>query len=354
MIVRRNHLIAATAALSATLLLSATAFAQEATEEAEAGIDWGSRTANCDGVTSTRIGYSPLTMEFDYFQFIGMGMQEIAEQCGVEVVIADPGVDASRQVSDIENMVSAGVSAVAVYSVDPTTVLTAVDTAHAADVNIIAAVSAFEDADAYVGISDYDFGLLSGQLAGQALLERKPDEESYQVAVLNADSLGPNLLDRKQGLTDGLAEYVENFEVVADVEAWAEDTALDAVETILQANPELDLILTVNDPGSLGAANAVQSAGLDLVNGTIVAGLGIDQRVLQGVLDGTFPGSVSPEPVATGRTLAAVAFALERGEEFTEPIVVPVVQITAENAQEYIDELYPSDEPEAEATEASS
>jgi ABC-type sugar transport system substrate-binding protein len=305
-------------------------------------VDWGGPDANCEGVTLTRIGYSPLTMEFDYFQFIQRGMQQIAEQCGVEVVTADPGVDAAQQVADVENMVAGGVGSVAIYSVDPTAILTAVDTASAAGVTVIAAVSAFEDADVYVGISDYEFGYLQGLQAGPVLLERKPGEEMYQIAVLNADSLGPNLLDRKQGLIDGLSQTVTNFEVVADVEAWAEDTALAAVETILQANPDLDLILTVNDPGSLGAASAVESAGIDLQTGTIVMGLGIDRRVLEGVLDGTFPGSVSPEPIATGRALANVAFALNRGEAVPTNVIVPVIEITADNAQQFIDELYES------------
>ncbi len=352
----KNRLITFVSALLVLLIVAPMALAQDATAEATAAPkDWGFPTADCTGVTMKKIGYSPLTMEFDYFQFIGQGVRQIADQCGVETVIADPNVDAAQQVSDIENMVSAGVGAVAVYSIDPVTVLTAVDTAHAAGVKVIAAVSAFKDSDVSVGISDYDFGRLSAELAGQALLAQKPGKDKYEVAILNADSLGPNLLDRKKGLTDGLSEYVTNYEVVADVEAWAEDTALSAVETILQAHPDLDLILTVNDPGSLGAANAIQSAGGDLLKGTLVAGVGIDKRVLQGVLDGTFPGSVSPEPIATGRALANVAFALNRGDTVDATVVVPVVQITKANAQQYIDELYPSSDAAAtaEATAAS-
>ncbi len=305
-----------------------------------AAFQWGGDKANCQGVTMKRIGYSPLTMEFEYFKFIETGMKQIAEQCGVEVVTADPKVDAAQQVSDVENLVSGGVGAVAVYCVDPKAVMAAVDTAHKNNVKVVAAVSAFDDADAYVGISDYEFGLIEGRLAGPALLAAKPGKDKYKVATLNADSLGPNLLDRKKGLTVGLAENVKNFEVVADVEAWAEDKALAAVETILQKYPDLDLILTVNDPGTLGALSAVQAAGIDPRKGTIVMGLGIDKRVLQAVLDDLIPGSVSPEPIATGRTLTAVAFALERGDKVDKNIVVPVVAITKENAQQYIDELY--------------
>ena len=319
---------------AAGLLAAAPAFA------GDTAADFTGDKADCSGVKLTKVGYSPLTMEFDYFQFIEAGIKQIAGQCEVEVVTADPRVDAAKQVSDIESMVSGGVGAVAIYSVDPTAVLTAVDAAKDAGAKVIAAVSVFEGADVSVGNSDHEFGFAQGVLAGPILKDRKPDVETYKVAILNADSLGPNLLDRKQGLLDGLKTNVTNFEVVADVEAWAEDTALGAVETILQATPDLDLILTVNDPGSLGAASAVEAAGKDIKTGTIVMGLGIDKRVLEGVLDGTFPGSVSPEPIATGRALAATALALDRGDTVPANVVVPVVTITTENAQAMIDALY--------------
>jgi hypothetical protein len=40
--------------------------------------------------------------------------------------------------------------------------------------------------------------------------------------------------------------------------------------------------------------------------------------------------------------LANVAFALNRGETVPTNVVVPVIQITTENAQQFIDELYGS------------
>jgi fructose transport system substrate-binding protein len=214
---------------------------------------------------------------------------------------------------------------------------TAVDAAKTAGVKVLAAVSVFDGADVSVGISDHEFGYQEGLLAGPILLKDKPGRDSYNVAILNADSLGSNLLDRKKGLTDGLTAAGVKFTVVSDVEAWAEDTALNATETLLQAHPDVDLILTVNDPGSLGAESAVEAAGN---KSTIVMGLGIDKRVLQGVLDGTFPGSVSPAPIETGRALAAVSFALNRGDKVPANVVVPVVTITKDNAQAIMDSLY--------------
>lgn len=297
-------------------------------------------TGPCAGIDIDKMGYTPLTMEFDYFLFTVQGMEEAASACGVDVIVDDPGLDAAAQVAGIENMITAGIDAVAIVSVDPIAIEAGVESARAAGIPVVSQVSTFEGADVYVGLPEHEFGRLAGDLGGQWLTANKPGDAPYEVAILNADSLGEGLLDRKQGLIDGLEAHVTDYELVSDVEAFAEETALDAVSTILLANPDLDLLLTVNDPGMLGAAAAVEAAGLELSADMAIVGVGIDQRVLQGVLDGLFPGSVSPEPVSTGRTLVEVAFSLLRGEDVPRDVEVPPVQITESNAQDFIDLLY--------------
>lgn len=328
----RSMRVASLGAVVGALVLGSAALAQSpSTPE---GVDCGTDIQ--------KLGYSPLLMGFDYFQFTAQGMREITDACGIELVIDDPNNDAAAQVSGIENLITAGVQGVGIVSIDPIAITTAVEAAHAANIPVVSQVSTFEGADAYVGLPEHEFGRLQGQANGQALLALKPGVETYKVAVLNADSLGSGLLDRKQGLIDGLQESVTNYEIVSDVEAWAEDTALSAVETILQAHPDLDLIMTVNDPGSLGARSAVQSSGKALNTDVIVGGLGIDRRVLEGVLTGDFPASVSPEPVNTGRMIAQALITLASGGTVETQIDVPPVLITQENAQAYIDLLYPA------------
>ena len=296
---------------------------------------------NCEGVEIEQIGYSPLTMQFDYFRFTVQGMETEAAKCGIEVVTDDPNNDAAAQVSGIESLLAGGADVIAITSIDPEAIQTAVQAARDQGAIVLSQVSTFEGADAYVGLPESEFGRLQANLAAEALKELKPDEEEYQIAILNADSLGEGLLERKDGLIEGLEEVITNYEIVADVEAYEEETALSAIETIIQGNPDLDLILTVNDPGSLGARSAVQASSLALNEDVIVGGLGIDRRVLEGVLTGDFPGTVSPEPVATGEALVRAAIAISRGEDIETDIQVPPVQITTENAQEYIDLLYP-------------
>lgn len=328
---KRVQVLRTAAVTAAAMLILSGCATQGAAEENEA----------CPGVTIDKIGYSPLTAAFDYFQFTIQGMEEEAAECGVEVVVDDPASDAAAQVAGIENMLTAGVGAVGIVSIDPNAILAAVDEARARDAFVISQVSTFEGADVYVGLPESEFGRLQGAGASAALVELKPDEQ-YEIAILNADSLGSGLLERKEGLIAGLEENISDYEIVADVEAYSEETALSAVETILQANPGVDLILTVNDPGSLGARAGVLSSGFELNSDVMVGGMGIDKRVLQGVLDGDFPQAVSPEPVATGRAIVRAALDLSAGISVEKDLLIPPVLITAENAQKYLDELYPN------------
>ena len=136
---------------------------------------------------------------------------QVTDACGIELSIADPKGDAAAQVSGIENLIAAGVQGVGIVSIDPVAIKTAVEAAHTANIPVVSQVSTFEGADSYVGLPEHEFGRLQGVMNGQALLALKPGKESYKVAVLNADSLGAGLLDRKQGLIDGLNESVTNY-----------------------------------------------------------------------------------------------------------------------------------------------
>lgn len=332
-------------ALLAGLAIAACGSADDDGKDVAAGAKDASSSevgdAVCEGASLDKIGYSPLTMGFDYFRFTAEGMEQQAKACGIAIVTDDPQNDAAKQVSGIETMLTGGAGAVAITSVDPKAIETAVGAAKRQDAFVISQVSTFKGADVYVGLEEHDFGRLQGKGAGEALLDLKPDKDSYEVAILNADSLGSGLLDRKRGLKDGLDEAGVKYDVVADIEAYEEEAALTAVEDILQANPTLDLILTVNDPGSLGARSGVKAAGKKLNGDVVVGGLGIDKRVLQGVLKGDFPQSVSPEPVAIGQAMVRAALDLSAGRSVEKNIDIAPVLITKENAQEYLDNLYP-------------
>jgi ribose transport system substrate-binding protein len=286
----------------------------------------------------TKVGYSPITMQFEWFTFVANGLKDEAAKCGVEVLVYDPNGDAQDQVSGVESMLTSGISAIAISAVDGNAIKVAVDEAHAQGIPVVQHVSSVPGADANVGVPESEFGRQIGLAGGKWLVGAKP-EGPYEVAILNADSLGEGLLDRKAGLLAGLEESVPagSYEVVADTEAYAEDTALDAATIILEANPDLDLFLTVNDVGALGALAAIEAAGLDPA--TQVGAVGsLTRRGLEAVVAGKMPGGTAVPGAPHGEALARTMFALIAGQqpEFDQ-FVNPSLVLTKEEAQEWLE-----------------
>ena len=320
---------------------SEAAVASSAVAPSEAASDVATNAAATDcPAAGTTIAYTPITGELDWFSAIEGELQARADACGVELLKFDPAGDAAKQADGIETFITSGAKAIGISAVDSDAIKSAVADAKAKGIYIVQHVSAVPDFDANVGVPEADFGRMIGEVGGEWIVATKPDETEYQVAILNADSLGEGLLTRKQGLIYGLESALggKPYKIVSDVEAYAEDKALDATASILSANPEVDLILTVNDAGALGALAAIESAGL--TPNVDVATVGsLTQRGLEAVIAGKMPGGITVPGPPHGDALADVMFGLLTGTlKAGADVQVPPTQVrTAEEAQAAID-----------------
>jgi len=290
-------------------------------------------------VTLTSIGYAPYNNVGGYFPFVERGMQEAAAECGVEVVSFDPNADSARQVSGIQNLVSAGAGAIVLIPVDPVAVVPVVASLNDDDVDVIAVATEIEGADVTFNLDDTAFGKLEGTSAGDWLKANR-GEGTPKIAILHQDSGGPPLLNRHAGVIEGLDETLGEggYELVAEVEAFVEDEANAATTTILQANPDIDLIVGLNDSAALGALSAIKALGKAPGTDIAVVTGGDDARVLQGVLDGEVVSTVGLFPLQQGRLFARAAMRLSAGDTVEADQIVPNVLITAENAQDALDQ----------------
>jgi ABC-type sugar transport system substrate-binding protein len=289
----------------------------------------------------TKVAYVPYTASDEWFSTITTRIQQRAEECGVTLMTFDPAGDGAAQADGLDNLITSGVKAMTISAIDAKTIAQAVDRAKADGIYIVQHVaSPIDGADGNVGVPEPEFGQMIGGVGGDWLLKAKPDTETYQVAILNADSLGAGLLDRKQGLIDGLEAALGGhpYEIVSDVEAFAEDTALDATSTILTAHPDLDLVLAVNDVGALGAVAAIESAGLK--PGEDIAAVGsLTKRGLEEVVAGKMVGGITVPGAPHGDAIADLMFGLLTGQiQPVKDLLVPPTLITSpEEAQAALD-----------------
>lgn len=330
----KNRIKAALAASLLTLSLGACA-SPAVTPVVEAD-----RPAICNDVDLTNVGYSPYSNTGGYFPFVEQGLKEIFEECGITVTTSDPDADSGRQVSGIENLVAGGAGVVIVCPTDPLAISPVANRLQEQGVLVIGLATAIAEADITFNLDDYDFGLLEGRSAGEWLKANRSGEVP-QVAILHQDSGGDPLLARHKGAIDGISEVLgeENWELVSEVEAFQEDTGNSQTSIILQANPELDLIIGLNDSSALGALSAIKASGRTPgVDVGVVTG-GEDKRILDAVLAGEVHSTIGLFPVKQGRIIAEAILRYLSGDTGERERIVPVELVTAANAQQILDSI---------------
>jgi len=204
------------------------------------------------------IGMSFQELNNQYFVTMQKALESAAESIGAEVIITDARHDVAKQVSDVEDMIQRGVDILLLNPADSVGVETAVLAAKEAGVTTIAIdAQAKGPVDGFVGSKNYDAGYKSCDYLAQKL-----DGEG-QVALLDGIPVVP-ILQRIDGCTAALGEY-SGIEIVDKQNGRQERAqAMTVTENIIQANPDLDGIFSVNDIGSLGALVAIEASGKDI------------------------------------------------------------------------------------------
>jgi ribose transport system substrate-binding protein len=110
--------------------------------------------------------------------------------------------------------------------------------------------------------------------------------------------------------------------------------AMDVMETIMQANPNIDAVFCGNDAMALGAYQAVLAAGkADKVK---IFGFDGSDDAVKAIADGKISATVMQFPVLMSRTSADLADQYIKGKrDFSTKTPVEVVLVTSENVSKY-------------------
>lgn len=210
-----------------------------------------------------KIGLSLWAYDSQYWTEVRDGAQEKCDELGYELVIADPNNVPSQQVSDIENFITMKVDAIIVAAIDPQSVSGVLKEAREAGIKVVAqSIEVAEDeCDVYSSADEYQMGEMTGEGAGNWIVENFGDEE-VECAVLNYDS-NPSCIPRGDGMEEGITKAAPKAKVVARQDASTISDGQSVTDSLLQANPNLKVIVCQNDAIALGAYSAVQAAGKD-------------------------------------------------------------------------------------------
>lgn len=246
----------------------------------------------------------------EFFRSVFAGAEAAAAEYNLELTIAGPETEEDYEAQNqlIAQAVEAGAEAIVFSAIDHEENAAAIDAAAQAGVQIVTIDSGVgsDQVSTYIGTNNY----AAGQMAAHAILERVSGP--LYVGVVNYDVSTANGQERERGAADafaasGRAQITAVVNTLTEAGQAQEDTV-----ALLTAHPEINVLLALNEPTSVGAARAVEELGLS----EEVFFVGFDSNVVtvDGLQDGSVDALVVQNPYAMGYLGVESAYQLLTGQ----------------------------------------
>lgn len=239
-------------------------------------------------------------------QFMNMltkGYEDAAADAGVKIMTDNTNNDQAKETELINTYVAQGVDGLAIAPLSADASVAALRTADEQGMKVALTNINLSNAEfIVVGYTsdDYTNCYLVGTEAAKMIKEKHGDD-TVKIAIVQFKSLLPDQSGaRVEGYLAALDENGVKYEIVADQDAWMQDTALETASAIMTAHPDTQVIITVNDGGTIGSTMAVQQAGLS--DQVMVFGHDGSDQISSMVLDDASPlkAVVSQDPYTQG------------------------------------------------------
>ncbi|MBC5810881.1 MAG: substrate-binding domain-containing protein [Candidatus Eremiobacteraeota bacterium] len=252
---------------------------------------------------SKTIGVSIQNREAQFYQDMEAGMKSEAAKDGFTVTVVDASRDNAKQQSQVEDFISQKVAAIVLTPYDSQAIGAAIAEANKAGIPVftadIANGSKQGQVVAHVASDNVQGGGQAGKLMCAAV-------KSGSVAIIDEPEV-TSVQDRVKGFKAALASGCPAVKIVADIAGGGERAKANSVmEDLLQSHKDLKGVFGINDDSALGAAKAIDAAGM---TGKIaVVGYDATPEARAAIKSGSMYGDAIQHPDQIGsKTIAAIA-----------------------------------------------
>ena len=265
-----------------------------------------------------------------------------AKKDGCTVRTANAQNDMVKQIGDIQDMVSAGVNVLIVNPRDPKGLIPAVDAATKAGVKVVGMDSLFAPgADIITNVSA-DNGA-NGELVG-AWLAKRTQGKPIKIALISGDQGNIVGRERRLGVITGLMNELlkdyghANVDIVGQGWGhWTTDGGMTAMQDLLTAHPDINVVLGENDSMVLGARKALEAAGR-LKGVLLVAAADGQKQALALIKKGEYGATGLNNPSVLAKMAVNIGVESLRGtlkRKLGYHTFTPAVAITKANVSKY-------------------
>ncbi len=278
--------------------------------------------------TKKKLVFGGITFQEDQFmRTVQLGMKAKAEALGIEMLMGNSDNKLEKEVELINNYIERGVDAICVVPLSSDGSVPALKRAYDKGIKIIVAniginadfQSTFIDSDNYglgSGTAKYAVDFIKKNLGGKA-----------KIATLAFESQIKELSNMRQnGFEELVKKELPESEVVVRQDAWLAEMGVRVGGDIMTAHPEVNIIWSANEGGTVGATMAVKNSGK--AGKVFVFGTDASEQLANFLLadDNILQAVTGQKPYTIGQMLVDNAVKALKGEKL--PKVIPVGGLT--------------------------
>jgi ribose transport system substrate-binding protein len=259
-----------------------------------------------------KIIYMPPATEYNYYMAIGEGIKTVAARLGgitTFMLAPESGTDISGQMTmlqDVQNM--GGVDAIIFHAHDENASATLIKQLVDKGIAVIVVNSDIKkyptQINAVVGYSERGGTTMLGEYAAKMV------NGKANVGVLEGLP-GYDSTERIGGFLDAFKKYPDMKIIASLPTAWNTETGNKAMMDMIQAHPEINLVVCANDYEAIGAAKAAESMGRKDI---LIFGNDGDTTGMEQINAGEWVATVNTTPYVMGEVAMQVTMDVLNGK----------------------------------------
>lgn len=260
------------------------------------------------------IGLSVSTLNNPFFVSLKKGIEKEAKKRGMKVIIVDAQNDSSKQTSDVEDLIQQGVDALLINPTDSSAISTAVESANAVGVPVVTIDRSAEQGKVETLVASDN--VKGGEMAAAFIADKLG--KGAKVAELEGVPGASATRERGSGFHN-IAD--QKLQVVTKQSADFDRTkGLTVMENLLQGHPDIQAVFAHNDEMALGALEAINSSGKDI----LVIGFDGNKDALASIKNGKLSATVAQQPKLIGKLATEAADDILHGKKVQKTISAPL------------------------------
>lgn len=212
------------------------------------------------GPKVSKLGFSHPFPGTDIYRPLRKGLREEASKLGVQILESQAEGKADLQINEIRTWIESGVQAIAVLNIAGEGLKPLVELAHSKGVKMLGYGSHLEGEDAYT-VFDNEQGAEQVAAEAEKWINQNIPTGEVPIGLLTLDVLEVGKV-RVHHALDTLKQRVPRVKVVGSAEGTnIAGPAQEATRSMIQAHPEIRVMICISDDGQVGAYQALKAVG---------------------------------------------------------------------------------------------